>query len=58
MKQESDGLEPMWHDFCTEVSATSFFVIAAEALIKATGPTDKRVAGGLAGVVGGCQRLY
>jgi len=36
------SLESMWQDFCTEVSAADFFVIAAEALIEATVPAEHR----------------
>jgi len=36
------SLESMWQDFCTVVSSADFFVIAAEALIEATVPADRR----------------
>jgi len=36
------SLELMWQDYCTEVSAADFFVIAAEALIEATLPEEFR----------------
>jgi len=42
------SLESMWQDFCLEVSAADFFVIAAEALIEATVPAEKRSAWGQA----------
>merc|ERR1740129_1121545 len=42
------SLESMWQDFCTQVSAADFFVIAAEALIEATVPADRRAAWGQA----------
>jgi len=36
------SLELMWQDFCTQVSAADFFVIAAEALMTATTPSSQR----------------
>jgi len=36
------SLEFMWQDFCTEVSIADFFVIAAEALMAATAPSQHR----------------
>jgi len=36
------SLELMWQDFCTDVSAADFFVIAAEALMTVTTPPEHR----------------